>query len=135
MSRYLLDTNAAADLVFNRRNVDVRAVMARQHGHVLGTATPVIAELFGGIEYSASRERNLLRLNRKLSMFRIWPFTLEVAREYGRLYAELRRTGNLMQEIDMMVAAIARILSVCIVVTTDGDLLRVPGLRVENWAT
>ena len=94
----------------------------------------MIAELLGGIEYSQSRERNLLRLNRKLSMFRLWPFTLEIAREYGKLYAELRRTGNPMQEIDMMVAATARTLSDCIVVTTDGDLLRVPNLRVENWA-
>ena len=134
MNKYLLDTNAAADVVCNRRNVDVRAVLARQQGHVIGTATPVIAELLGGIEYSQSRERNLLRLNRKLSMFRLWPFTLEIAREYGKLYAELRRTGNPMQEIDMMVAATARTLSDCIVVTTDGDLLRVPNLRVGNWA-
>ena len=134
MNKYLLDTNAVADVIFNRRNVDVRAVMARHHGHVIGTATPVIAELLGGIEYSASRDRNLLKLNRKLSMFRLWPFTSEIAREYGALYAELRRTGNPMQEIDMMVAATARTLDDCIVVTTDGDLLRVPGLRVENWA-
>ncbi len=134
MNKYLLDTNAVADVIFNRRNVDVRAVMARHHGHVIGTATPDIAELLGGIEYSASRDRNLLKLNRKLSMFRLWPFTLEIAREYGALYAELRRTGNPMQEIDMMVAATARTLDDCIVVTTDGDLLRVPGLRVENWA-
>ncbi|MBC8114576.1 MAG: type II toxin-antitoxin system VapC family toxin [Candidatus Saccharimonas sp.] len=134
MTKYLLDTNAAADMICNRRHVDVRALMARQQGHVIGTATPVIAELLGGIDYSQSRERNLLRFNRKLSMFRLWPFTLEIAREYGKLYAELRRTGNPMQVIDMMVAATARTLSDCIVVTTDGDLLRVPNLRVENWA-
>ena len=134
MIRYLLDTNGVADVIFNRRNVDVRAVLTRHDGHLIGTATPVIAELLGGVEYSAPRERNLIRLNRKLSMFRLWPFTLEVAREYGKLYAELRRTGNPMQEIDMMVAATARTLSDCVVVTCDSDLLRVPGLKVENWA-
>lgn len=96
---------------------------------------PVMAELFGGLEYSQSRERNLQILNRKLSLFRLWPLTLDVAREYGRLFAELRRIGRPMQVVDMMVAATARTLTDCIVVTTDSDLSAVPGLKVENWAT
>jgi tRNA(fMet)-specific endonuclease VapC len=39
-----------------------------------------------------------------------------------------------MQQIDMMVAAIAMTLGNCTVVTTDSDLSAVPGLSVENWA-
>lgn len=38
-----------------------------------------------------------------------------------------------MQVIDMMIAAIARTLGKCVVVTTDSDLLAIPGLAVENW--
>ena len=90
MSKYLLDSNAVADCIFQRRGVDQRAMLARRQGHVIGTALPVVAEILGGIEYSQTRERNLLILNRKLSLFRLWPLTLEVAREYGRLFAELR---------------------------------------------
>ncbi len=134
MSKYLLDSNAVADCIFQRRGVDQRAILARRQGHVIGTALPVVAEILGGIEYSQTRERNLPILNRKLALFRLWPLTLDVAREYGRLFAELRRMGRPMQIIDMMVAATARTLSDCIVVTTDSDLLAVPGLRVENWA-
>jgi tRNA(fMet)-specific endonuclease VapC len=63
----------------------------------------------------------------------LWPFTLDVAREYGRLFAELRRIGRPMQVIDMMIAATAHTFSDCIVVTTDSDLSAVPGLKVENW--
>ena len=87
-----------------------------------------MAEILGGIEFSATRERNLLILHRKLSFFRLWPFTLDVAQEYGRLFAELRRMGRPMQVIDMMVAATAQTLTDCIVVTTDSDLSAVPGL-------
>jgi tRNA(fMet)-specific endonuclease VapC len=39
-----------------------------------------------------------------------------------------------MQQIDIMVAAIAFSLGNCIVVTSDTDLPAVPGLDVENWA-
>ena len=133
MSKYLLDSSAVADCIFQRHSVDLRAMQARRQGHVIGTALPVVAEMLGGIEFSQSRERNLLILNRKLSLFRLWPFTLKVAREYGRLFAELRRIGRPMQVIDMMVAATARSLSDCIVVTTDSDLSAVPGLKVEDW--
>lgn len=133
MSKYLLDSNAVADCIFQRRGVDLQAMQVRRQGHVIGTALPVIAEMLGGIEFSQTRERNQLILNRKLSFFRLWPFTLEVAREYGRFFAELRRNGRPMQVIDMMVAATARTLTDCIVVTTDSDLSAVPGLKVEDW--
>jgi tRNA(fMet)-specific endonuclease VapC len=135
MSKYLLDSNAVADCLFQRRGVDQRVVQARRQGHVIGTALPVVAEVLAGIEYSQSRERNLLTVNRKLLLFRLWPLSLDVAREYGRLFAELRRQGRPMQVIDMMVAATARTLTDCIVVTTDSDLSAVPGLKVENWAS
>ena len=134
MSKYLRDSNAVADCIFQRRGVDQRTMQARRNGHVIGTALPVVAEILGGIEFSATRERNLLILNRKRSLFRLWPFTLDVAKDYGRLFAELRRIGRPMQVIDMMVAATAQTLTDCIVVTTDSDLSAVPGLKVENWA-
>jgi tRNA(fMet)-specific endonuclease VapC len=39
-----------------------------------------------------------------------------------------------MQVVDMMIAAIARTLGNCLVVSADSDLTAVPGLKVENWA-
>jgi tRNA(fMet)-specific endonuclease VapC len=63
----------------------------------------------------------------------VWPFDLAAAKEFGRLQAFLRRTGRPMQEIDVMIAAIALTLGNCTVVTSDSDLLAVPGLAVENW--
>lgn len=39
-----------------------------------------------------------------------------------------------MQVVDMMIAAIATSLGQCTVVSSDSDLLAVPGLAVENWA-
>ena len=67
MSKYLLDSNAVADCIFQRRGVDLRAMQARRQGHVIGTTLPVIAEMLGGIEFSQTREQNLLILNRTSS--------------------------------------------------------------------
>jgi tRNA(fMet)-specific endonuclease VapC len=134
MTRYLLDTNMMQDFIERRRGVDVRVRDALARGAIIGTCMPVLAELFYGVEFSASREINRPRLMRGLDKIRCWPFDRKAAEEYGRIAAELRRIGRPMQQIDIMIAAIAFSLGNCTVVSADSDLAAVPGLTVENWA-
>jgi tRNA(fMet)-specific endonuclease VapC len=134
MRRYLLDTNAMGDLINHRRGVDERATEVRKGGGRLGTCIPVLGELFFGIEYSQTRDRNLERLERALAGLACWPYTEEAARQYGRLAAHLRRAGRTIQQVDLQIAAIALSLGQCTVVSEDSDLAAVPGLSLENWA-
>jgi tRNA(fMet)-specific endonuclease VapC len=131
--RYLLDSGPAADCIF-RRGVFERAREARNRGAKIGIGLPVLGELVGGVEASATRDENWPILRRGLATFVLWPFDQAAAWEYGRLYAELRRIGRPMQQIDIQIAALAFTLGNCTVVTTDTDLAAVPGLRTENWA-
>jgi tRNA(fMet)-specific endonuclease VapC len=133
MRRFLLDTNAAGDLIEKRGKTPNRAREARRKGGRIGISMPVLAELYYGVEFSASRDKNLQRLRRSLANLTIWPFDEKSAAEFGRLRAELRRRGRPMQVIDIMTAAIALSLGNCTVVSTDSDLTVVPGLTVENW--
>ena len=82
MSRYLLDTNAAADTIFRRRGLPERVKAARAAGHDIGIGIPVPGELYGGAEFSASRDYNLDILRRTVKVFRLWPFTPEAAEVY-----------------------------------------------------
>ena len=135
MRRYLLDTCATGDLINRRKGVHERARAARLGGARVGTCIPVLGELFFGIEFSQTRDENHARLMRAIAGLSFWPYTREAAEEYGRLAAQIRRAGRTMQQVDMQVAAIALTLSQCIVVSEDTDLLAVPGLSVENWAS
>jgi tRNA(fMet)-specific endonuclease VapC len=131
----LFDTGIAQDFQDDRRDVRRKALEQRKLGHRLGICVPVLGELWSGVEGSASRERNLERLHRALAELIIWPYSTDAAAEYGRIFTELRRTGRVMQQIDMQIAAIARTLPNCVIVSSDSDLLAVPGVTVENWAT
>jgi tRNA(fMet)-specific endonuclease VapC len=133
MRRYLLDTNTAADFIDKRGNVPDRAREIRRKGDRIGIGIPVLAELYYGVEFSKSREKNLQRLKKALTGLTIWPFDEDAAAEFGRIRAELRRLGRPMQVFDMMIAAIAFRLGNCTVVSSDSDLSAVPGLVVENW--
>jgi len=134
MTRFLLDTGIAADYVNRRRGVYERAREAVRRGDRLGIGLPVLAELWYGIEYSTSRDRNAQRLRRVLPELVVWPLTEKAAERYGRIAAELTRAGRPVGKIDMLIAAIALSLGNTTVVSADNDLTAVPGLTVENWA-
>jgi tRNA(fMet)-specific endonuclease VapC len=134
MRRYLLDTNMAGLLIEKRGKVPERARQAKRNGDRIGIGIPVLAELYYGVEFSASREKNLQRLQRAKAGLTIWPFDERGAAEFGRIRAELRRLGRPMQVLDIMIAAVAFSLGNCSVVSADTDFSAVPGLTVENWA-
>ena len=135
MIRFLLDSGIAGDLINRRHGVFERARQEVAKGNRIGIGVPVLAELVYGIESSASRERNMMALRSALTKLTVWPFDETAAFEYGRLAAELRRIGRPMQTVDIMIAAIARTLAHCTVVTKDSDLVAVPGLAIANWAS
>ena len=132
--RYLLDAGPAQDYVTRRSPVHSRAIEARRRGARIGVGLPTLGELCAGFEGSESRDKNFVRLERALADLILWPFDEAAAREFGRLFAILRRIGRPMQQIDIQIAAIAMALGNTTVVTTDSDLSDVPGLAVEDWS-
>ena len=132
---YLLDTGIAQDFQAGRGGIRERAIANRKDGHRIGICVPVLGELWSGVECSSSRQRNLESLRQALATLRIWPYTTAAAEEYGRIFAELRRAGRAIQQIDMQIGAIARTLRNCVIVSKDSDFLEIPGVTVENWAT
>ena len=133
--RYLMDTGIAQDFRDNHANVRARAKAARALGHRVGICIPVLGELWSGVEGSAQRNANEVLLLRALSQLSIWPYSIEAAAEYGRIFTQLKRAGTPIQQIDIQIGAIARTLPNCVVVSKDSDLLVIPGLPVENWAS
>jgi tRNA(fMet)-specific endonuclease VapC len=126
--RYLLDTGPSFDFLFRRRGVDARVEEARRSGAKVGICIPVLGEIVAGLEASHSREASWEIARRKLGKLVCWPFDKASAYEYGRIFAELKARGQIIQQVDMQIAAIALTLRDCTVVTTDGDLQVVPGL-------
>jgi tRNA(fMet)-specific endonuclease VapC len=135
MRRFLLDTGAASDFIHRRRGVFARGRQEALRGNRIGICVPVLGELWDGVEYSATRERNAQRLRQALPSFVIWPYDPAAGEAYGRLAAELRRLGRPMQQIDIQIAAIAISLGNCTVVSSDTDLAAVPGFTVVNWTS
>jgi tRNA(fMet)-specific endonuclease VapC len=60
-----------------------------------------------------------------------WPE--QAGRHYGRIRAHLKKKGTLIGANDLLIAAHATALDATLVSDNTRELLRVPGLRLENW--
>ncbi len=134
MRRYLLDTKPAQQFLNNIDRVRTRVDEARLLGCRVGICTPVLGELWSGVEGSNNREKNLQRLSHGLSRLILWPFDQKAAEEFGRIFIQLKRMDRPMQQIDIQIAAVALSLGNCTVVSGDSDLVAVPDLMVEDWS-
>jgi tRNA(fMet)-specific endonuclease VapC len=134
MRRYVLDTGVASDVIYRRGSAPTIARERINGGAAVGIALPAVGELFAGVEYSQTRDANRIILVRNLSSLKLWPFDRQAAQEFGRLFAQLKRIGRPMPQIDIQIAAVATSLGNCTVVTKDSDFAAIPGLAVEDWS-
>jgi tRNA(fMet)-specific endonuclease VapC len=132
MTRYLLDNNHLSAAV--KRVSTVRERIRQQHraGHRVGTCIPVLCELETGIQQTKDPDAYRRRLEQLLTEVRIWPIDQQVARLYGEVYQELRRQGRALSQVDIMLAALARMMNLTIL-TTDRDFEALSDIRTENW--
>lgn len=132
MTRYLLDTNHLGDAV--RRVSRVRDRIRRRHlaGDRFGTCGPVLCELETGIQQTTQPAASRRRLNGVLNEVRLWPIDPAIAEVYGAVYLELRRAGRALSQVDRILAALARHMSLTLL-TTDQDFQALPDIPTENW--
>jgi tRNA(fMet)-specific endonuclease VapC len=132
MSDYLLDCNHLSAGIRKVSRLRERIHRARRAGHRFISCHPVLCELEVGIQQTAKPDEVRRRLGLLLRHVRLWPLDAETARAYGSLYAELRRRGRALSQVDMMLAALARQHKLT-VLTTDRDFEALADLTVEDW--
>ena len=133
MSDRLLDTNHLGLAVRKRSGVFSRLRSELQRGIRVGTCAPVLCEIAVGARNVSHPVKYRTSLTQVLRMIRIWPITIETAWHYGDIERDLRRSGRVLSQVDMMLAALCRELDL-VLVTTDKDFSALPWLKTENWA-
>lgn len=131
--RYMLDTDICIYTINQRPSVVLRA-FERFHSAGLGISSVTAAELFFGVARSGS-PRNLEALRRFLATLEVAPFDALAAEVCGPLRDWLASQATPIGPYDALIAAHAHALGVTLVSNNTREFERVPGLRVENWAT
>lgn len=132
-----LDTNVMI-AVINRRAPQIRQRLLQTllDGETVGISAIVLFEMWYGIKKSARPQQNAGNLADFLALDVIrWPFEAEDAEEAGEIRAALRRAGTPIGPYDTLIAAQARRRNATLVTANHREFSRVPGLKVEDWAT
>ena len=133
---YLLDTNACIALI-NGKPAEVRrrfeGVMAA--GAAIATSSIVTYELWYGVAKSARADANAERLTAFLGgPIDVLHFTVEDAREAGKVRAALEAVRRPIGAYDLLIAGQARRLGARLVTANGAEFGRVSDLRWEDWS-
>jgi len=130
---YILDTNAC---IFWLKNVgNVRQRVNEHTEDRITTNIVSVAELYFGVENSAEqhRQHNHEKLEELISVIGYAPFSIAAAQFFGQHKAALRKIGQPIADLDLMIAAIALAEQAVLVTDNLKHFERIPGLRLENW--
>ncbi|MDM1021157.1 type II toxin-antitoxin system VapC family toxin [Acinetobacter sp. VNK23] len=131
MLKYMLDTNIVI-YVIKQKPPQVRTKF-NSVATQLCVSSVTVAELIYGAENSQYPEKNLYIVENFLSRLQILDYGLEAAIQYGNIKAILRKTGQLISDNDLHIAAHARSKGLILVTNNTKEFERVPALQLENW--
>lgn len=92
------------------------------------------AELATGVQKSAVVDKNEKALGKFCTPFTILPFDEAAAEHYAVIRATLKRAGNAIGPLDLLIAGHAMAAGTTLVTRNDREFRRVAGLKVETWA-
>ncbi len=133
MLRYMLDTDTSS-YIMNRSSL--HAIRRLQSEAVGDVCISVISrsELEYGVEVSPRRDKDRRALETFLRHIEVLDYPSDAAIDYAQIRAFLKVRGRLIGANDLLIAAHARFLGLTLVTNNTREYLRVPGLKVENWA-
>ncbi len=129
---YLLDTNICIYALKNRPP-EVLARLQEVGRAAVAVSVITVLELRHGAEKSERAAAAHARLDLFLAPISALPFEEEDARTGARIRAHLDRQGQPIGDLDSLIAAQALGRDLILVTNNLRELLRVPGLRTENW--
>jgi tRNA(fMet)-specific endonuclease VapC len=132
MIHYLLDTDICIEMIRGKSSVLLAHLRRRKVGSV-AISSITLAELQYGVAKSRDPEQNLIALVHFVAPLEVLPFDERAAAGYGKLRADLERSGQPIGPLDTLIAAHALAAKLTLVTNNQREFSRVPGLHVENW--
>jgi len=130
---FMLDTNMCIYII-KQKPEKVIGRLRKTRVSDIGVSSITLSELAYGAEKSSRPDRNKIGLAEFLAPLEILPYDDMAALEYGKIRANLERSGNPIGPMDMLIAAHALSVGCTLVTNNEREFSRVLSLKTENWA-
>jgi len=129
--KFLLDTDTSVYLL--NGNPSLKKKVEEVGVFSLAISNSVLAEMYFGAYNSKKVEDNLKRIDLFKKNLTILSDSEESALRFGKIKADLRPKGKIIEDFDILIASIA-IVNSCILITNNTDHFeRIDDLQIENW--
>lgn len=132
LPEYLLDTDTC---IYITKHKPINVIKKFQQLQVGVVAMSVVnyGELYYGSEKSMHAKKAHAALEALIGVIPVLPLPQEAGKQYGRIRAQLEKSGNLIGNNDLWIAAHCLTLDIILVTNNTREFKRVPKLRIENW--
>jgi len=112
---------------------EVRIKFAKHEKDEFCISAITYAELIFGLKKNYSKKLDLW-LNEVLDRFKVIPFDLASSIIYGDIRTTLEKSGNPLDNMDMLIAASALAAKATLVSNNVKHFSRIKGLKIEDWS-
>ena len=91
-------------------------------------------ELVYGAEKSQQIATNSAKVHRLREIFPVIDLSCAIMDTFATIKAELSKSGNMVGDFDLLIAATAISIGYCVVSNNERHFQKIPGLNYENWA-
>ncbi len=131
--KFMLDTNTCIYII-KRKPPDIIDHFKRTEISQIGISSITLSELIYGVSKSSKPEQNRIALTQFVAPLEILAYDDEAAQYYGDLRAHLEKRGTPIGALDMLIAAHALSIDCTLVTNNEKEFIRVPELKIVNWA-
>lgn len=131
-SRYLLDTNICI-YIAKYNPPAVRERFTKHSANELAISVITLGELRFGAEKSQAKTKALAVIEELTNLVCVEELSESAGIHYGEIRAQLQKSGQIIGNSDLWLAAHARSQGWVLVTNNESEFLRVEGLAVENW--
>jgi len=130
--KYILDTDTL--IYFLKGETHVVKNMLQIESTAIHTSIISHSELMFGAYNSTHVDKNLKKISRFLNSISILPYDENASTLFGKLKAKLKIQGNLIADMDLMIASICLSQKATLVTNNSRHFERIPRLKFINWA-
>ena len=129
----ILDTNICIYIIKRKPSGVIERFKQAEISRI-GISSITLSELLYGVSKSSKPEQNQIALTQFAAPLEILPYGNEAAQYYGDLRAQLEKQGTPIGSLDMLIAAHALSIDCTLVTNNEKEFIRIPNLKIDNWA-
>ena len=131
MIEYVLDTDTCIYWLKGEEKIGKMVETVGEDS--LRTTIITLAELKYGAYYSKKSDKNLENIGKFLRKVKVLSLDYDAVEKFGKIKAELRRSGQIIQDFDILIASITLSHGAVLVTNNVEHFNRILSLRHENW--